>query len=241
MFLEQILGWRKDETGEKLKHLGFVRVIALNVLICASDLYGQVKKHSGPLKSTFGAAENAVIFAVDPFYQYFKGVPDELLLFADNKVDAVANVVDRLVPRWVKKLVRYVRSMIGLSIEIAETLIKVTKSNGPKAAIALAWTLFAEILITQWTSLLYFVMRSKTMRYLIKLAIPVAAKCGQIYNKLVQFMKAKGFPFARHLALIPVVELLLAYEAIEKAVILAELGEDVISDIPGAGIIISRK
>lgn len=69
-----------------LKHLGFVRVLALNTAVLLSNLYDYAKQNSGPLRSTVGTVENAVTTVVRPVYDRFKGVPDEVLVFLDKKV-----------------------------------------------------------------------------------------------------------------------------------------------------------
>lgn len=75
----------KKSNGQ-LKRLGFVRMIAINALVCLSNLYEYAKQSSGPLKSTVGTVESTVTTVVGPFYNQFKGVPDDLLVFLDEKV-----------------------------------------------------------------------------------------------------------------------------------------------------------
>lgn len=72
--------------GYELKHLGFARLAAINALFCISNLYHCAKRNSGPLRSTVGTVESAVAAVVGPVYEKFKGVPDYLLLFLDEKV-----------------------------------------------------------------------------------------------------------------------------------------------------------
>lgn len=69
-----------------LKHLGFVRVLAINTAVLVSNLYEYAKQTSGPLRSTVGTVENAVTTVVRPVYERLKGVPDEVLVFLDKKV-----------------------------------------------------------------------------------------------------------------------------------------------------------
>lgn len=75
-----------EKSEVNLKHLGFVRVLALNTAVLVSNLYDYAKQNSGPLRSTVGTVENAVTTVVRPVYERFKGVPDEVLVFLDKKV-----------------------------------------------------------------------------------------------------------------------------------------------------------
>lgn len=75
-----------ERKNQELKHLGFVRLGAIHALICASSLYDYAKQNSGPLRSAVGTVEGAVTAVVGPVYQKLKGVPDDLLVFLDNKV-----------------------------------------------------------------------------------------------------------------------------------------------------------
>lgn len=75
-----------ERKNQELKHLGFVRLAAIHALVCASSLYDYAKQNSGPLRSAVGTVEGAVTAVVGPVYQKLKGVPDDLLVFFDNKV-----------------------------------------------------------------------------------------------------------------------------------------------------------
>lgn len=74
------------EKDRELKRLGFVRIYAINTLVFVSNLYDYAKNNSGSLKSAVGTVENAVTAVVGPVYDKFKGVPDDLLVFLDDKV-----------------------------------------------------------------------------------------------------------------------------------------------------------
>lgn len=75
-----------ESKNQELKHLGFVRVAAIQALFCMSNLYDYAKQNSGPLRSMVGTVEGAVTTVVGPVYEKFKDVPDDLLSFADKKV-----------------------------------------------------------------------------------------------------------------------------------------------------------
>lgn len=76
----------KENCDQQLKHLGFVRMIAINAVICVSTLYEYAKQNSGAFKSTVANVESAAITVVGPVYETFKGVPSDVLLFLDTKV-----------------------------------------------------------------------------------------------------------------------------------------------------------
>ncbi|GFS33859.1 hypothetical protein Acr_00g0030920 [Actinidia rufa] len=74
-----------ENKDQELKRLGFVRVIAINALVCVSNIYENAKQYSGSLKSTVATVESAVTTVVWPVYEKFKGVPGDLLVFLDEK------------------------------------------------------------------------------------------------------------------------------------------------------------
>lgn len=75
-----------ERKNPELKHLGFVRYAAIRALVCVSNLYDYAKQNSGPLRSTVGTVEGTVNNVLGPVYHKLKGVPDDLLVFVDNKV-----------------------------------------------------------------------------------------------------------------------------------------------------------
>lgn len=70
----------------ELKHLGFARTVAIHALFCVSNIYDYAKQNSGPLRSTVTTVESAVTTVVGPVYRKVQGVPDDLLVFLDDKV-----------------------------------------------------------------------------------------------------------------------------------------------------------
>lgn len=76
-----------ERNDARLKHLGFVKILAVNAAVVVSNLYGYAKRNSGPLKSAVGKVEDAVTAAVGPAYAKFEQVPSGILVFLDNKVN----------------------------------------------------------------------------------------------------------------------------------------------------------
>lgn len=75
-----------ENKNRELKRLGMVRMAAIQAVMCMSNLYDYAKRNSGPLRSTVGTVEGAVTTVVGPVFVKFKDVPDDLLVFLDNKV-----------------------------------------------------------------------------------------------------------------------------------------------------------
>ncbi|KAL2510354.1 REF/SRPP-like protein [Forsythia ovata] len=97
----------------QLKHLRFVRILAINAVVMVSNLYDYAKQNSGPLKSTVGTVENAVSAVVGPVYEKFKDVPGDFLVFLDKKVDEATYKFDKCAPPLAKKAVRKTQSVVN--------------------------------------------------------------------------------------------------------------------------------
>ncbi|KAK9120093.1 hypothetical protein Scep_018186 [Stephania cephalantha] len=87
---------RKEEL--KLKHLGFVRIYSIHILLYVSNLYEYAKQNSGPLRSGIRSVEGTVTSVLGPVYHKFKGVPLKSLIFLDNKArrDGVASAANHI-------------------------------------------------------------------------------------------------------------------------------------------------
>jgi len=75
-----------DRKNKDLKHLGFVRIAAIQTFVFVSNLYEYAKQNSGPLRSAVGTVENTVTTVLGPVCNKFKGFPDDVLVFVDKKV-----------------------------------------------------------------------------------------------------------------------------------------------------------
>lgn len=81
-----------EHKEKELKHLGFVRIAAIQALVCVCNLYNYAKSNSGPLRSAVGTVESAVTTVVGPVYERFKGVPDDILVYVDTKASFIVFV-----------------------------------------------------------------------------------------------------------------------------------------------------
>lgn len=75
-----------ENQNKELKHLRFVRIAAIQTYVVVSHLYESAKNNSGPLRSAVETVEGTVTTVFGPVYNKFKGVPDDVLVFVDNKV-----------------------------------------------------------------------------------------------------------------------------------------------------------
>lgn len=63
-----------------------MKIVAIQAFACVSNLYNYAKQNSGPLRSAVGTVEGTVTTVLGPVYDRVKGVPQDLLVFVDNKV-----------------------------------------------------------------------------------------------------------------------------------------------------------
>lgn len=69
-----------------LKHLEFVQVAAIYIVVCFSTVYEYAKENSGPLKPGVQTVEDTVKTVIGPVYEKFHDVPFQFLKFVDGKV-----------------------------------------------------------------------------------------------------------------------------------------------------------
>ncbi|XLT12486.1 hypothetical protein HN51_058176, partial [Arachis hypogaea] len=68
-----------ENKNKELKHLGFVRVAAIQTFVVVTNLYEYAKQNSGPLRSAVGTVEGTVTSVLGPVYNKLKDVPDDVL------------------------------------------------------------------------------------------------------------------------------------------------------------------
>lgn len=78
--------------GKGLKYLDFVRVAAIQAVMCFASVYEFAKENAGPLKPGVQTVESAVRAVVGPVYDRLHDVPFELLKFVDRKVRVSPNL-----------------------------------------------------------------------------------------------------------------------------------------------------
>ncbi|XP_055810486.1 REF/SRPP-like protein At1g67360 [Solanum dulcamara] len=206
-----------EKSESNLKHLGFVRLFAINTAVLVSNLYDYAKQNSGPLRSTVGTVEKAVTTVVRPVYERFKGVPDEVLVFLDKKVDDGTAKFDEHAPPLAKKVVSKVQSLFQKASEVAQDLSKDIQVAGPRAAVYHAGELSKQFATSQVAVLWYHVNQCPPLHGIAQMAAPTAAHWSDKYNQLVADWKEKGYSIISYIPLIPVEEISLSYKHVESA------------------------
>lgn len=105
-----------ESKNRELKHLGFVRVAAIQILVCMSNLYDYAKQNLGPLRSMVGTVEGAVTTVVGPVYEKLKDGPDDFLALVDKKV------FDRKVLVSIRSILLFIYFFTLLSVYIWRNL-----------------------------------------------------------------------------------------------------------------------
>ncbi|XP_073140805.1 REF/SRPP-like protein At1g67360 [Henckelia pumila] len=204
-------------TDVQLKHLGFVRIVAIKTVVVLSNVYGYAKRNSGPLKSAVGTVENAVTAVVTPVYERFKGVPVDLLVFADEKVDVAVHKFDECAPPTAKKVVSKGQLIVLKASQIAQDLVKEAQVSGPLAAVSHAGTLSKHFAVSQLAVVWYKVNQYPALHGVSEKTVATAAHWSEKYNKLVEDKAAKGNNLFNYVPLVPVDELARAYKQVEAA------------------------
>jgi len=200
-----------ENYDRELKHLGFLRVIAINAWVCVSRLYESAKLNSGPLKSTVGTVESAATSIVGPVYGKFKDLPDNFLVFLDSKVDEATNKFEEHAPQLAKKLVSQAQSVVHKASQIAENLVQEAKAGGPIAAIHYAGALYKQSVPIQLAKTWYGLNKIPLVHSVAQLALPVAVNLSEKYNTVIAGLAAKGYPLFSHVPLVPIDEIATAY------------------------------
>ncbi|XP_009127549.1 REF/SRPP-like protein At1g67360 [Brassica rapa] len=208
---------KKNSKELGLNHLGFVRVAAIQVLVSLSNLYDYAKQNSGPLKPAVGKVEGAVTTVVTPVFNKFKDVPDTLLLFLDHKVGEVSNKFDKHAPPLAKQVVSQAHVLIQMTTEKAQSFVKEARTGGPKAAFNYAATEYKYFVVTNSVKVWVKLNRYKPIHAVGNKALPLAANLSGKYNGLVTDMTKMGYPVVGYLPLVPVDDIVKAYEKEQDA------------------------
>ncbi|KAG9149577.1 hypothetical protein Leryth_021508 [Lithospermum erythrorhizon] len=208
-----------EKSGDQeLKHLGFVRVVALNVVVFVSNLYEFGKNNSGPLKSTVGVVEKAVSSVVSPVYERFKDVPENVLVFVDTKVDEVTYKFDESAPPLAKKIVHEVHTTVLKVSNLAKTLVEEARVSGPMAAVSRAGSLSKNFTVSKLALVWYKIDHHPALHGFAEAALPTAAHWSEKYNNLIVDLTAKGYAIFGYVPLVPVEDLVKAYKQVEAGV-----------------------
>ncbi|XP_011071225.1 REF/SRPP-like protein At1g67360 isoform X2 [Sesamum indicum] len=201
----------------QLEHLGFVRILAINAAVLVSNLYIYAKQNSGPLKSTVEKVEDAVTTVVSPVYERFKGIPTDILVFLDKKVDEATYKFDERAPPAAKNAASKAHSIVMKASKVLQDLAEEAKVDGPLAAISHAVEISKHFSVDKLAFLWYKANQYPALHGVFQMAVPTAAYWSDKYNKLVKDMSSKGYSFFNYVPLIPVEEMAKAYKQVEAA------------------------
>ncbi|OAY32361.1 hypothetical protein MANES_13G012400v8 [Manihot esculenta] len=201
-----------EKKNPDLKRLGFVRIAAIQALVCVSNLYDYAKQNLGPLRSTVGTVESAVTTVVSPVYRKFKDLPDELLLYLDNKVDEGTRKFDKNAPPVAKQAVSQAHSWLQIASEKAQELVNEARVGGPRAAVRYATSEFKRLALTQSVKAWIKLNEFPVVHTVADMAVPTAAHWSEKYNHLVKGMAEKGYTVFGYVPLVPIDDIAKAYK-----------------------------
>ncbi|XP_015869533.3 REF/SRPP-like protein At1g67360 [Ziziphus jujuba] len=201
-----------ESRNQELKHLGFVRVAAIQALVCMSNLYDYAKQNSGPLRSVVGTVEGAVTTVVGPVYEKFKDVPDDFLSFADKKVDEATYKFDKHAPPLAKQVVSRAHCYMVKASEKARKFVNVAQTGGPRAAIHCAATEYKQLVLNQAVRLWVGVNQCPPVHTVAQKAAPTAAQLSEKYNRTVKDLTTRGYTVFGYFPLVPIDEIAKAFK-----------------------------
>ncbi|KAM0962174.1 hypothetical protein ACFX13_021766 [Malus domestica] len=200
-------GVQINSKEKELKHLGFLRVAAIQTLVCVSSLYGYAKQNSGPLRSTVGTVEGAVTAVVGPVYQKLKGIPDDVLAFLDTKVDEATDKFDKHAPPVAKQVASQAHCLIQKAAEKGQKFVREAQTGGPRSAIHYAATEYKNFVLNQSVKLWVGLNTYPSIHRVAQKATPTAARWSDKYNHTVKGMTRKGYAIFGYLPLVPIDEI----------------------------------
>lgn len=204
-----------ERSDLQLKHLEFVRILTVHAVVLVSNLYHSAKESSASLKSTVDTVENAVKAVVGPVYERVKGVPTDLLVFLDNKVDEGALKFNEHAPPVAKTLVYKAQSLAQKASKVLKDLAEEAKVAGPLAALCHASEISKHVAIAQLAVVWYKANQHPGLHGMAEMAVPTAAYWLEKYNNLVNDMAGKGITLFNYVPLVPIEEMAKAYKQVE--------------------------
>ncbi|KAL5552603.1 hypothetical protein UlMin_040004 [Ulmus minor] len=196
-----------ETNTQELKHLGFVRIAAIQALVCVSNLYDYAKQNLGPLRSTVGTVERAVTTVVAPVFEKFKGVPDDLLSFLDHKLDVATEKFDKHAPSLAKQIASRTHSFVKKGAEKAQKFANEFQTAGPRAAVHYAASEYKNFVVDQSVNLWATLNRYPPVHTVADKAAPTAVNLSEKYNHVVKDLTQKGYGVVGYLPLVPVDEI----------------------------------
>ncbi|GAU16644.1 hypothetical protein TSUD_325940 [Trifolium subterraneum] len=201
-----------ENQNKELKRLGFVKIAAIRTFVFVSYLYESAKKNSGSLRSAVETVEGSVTTVIGPVYNKFKGVPDDVLVFVDNKVDEATHKFNEHAPHIARQLADQTKSLIQKVSYEAGKVASVGRSAGPRAAVDYVITESKNLLLINSVKLWTVLNQFPPFHAVAEMAIPTAAHWSEKYNHAIKAMTEKGYSFVGYLPLVPINELSKAFK-----------------------------
>lgn len=189
--------------NQELKHLGFVNIVAINALICVTNLYEYAKQKSELFRSGARAVEGNVTTVVAPVCEKFKDVSYDLLVFFDRKVDEAANKFDKNAPPLAKQVVSQASCMVQKASELTQSLVSEARTGGVTAATNYAVSKYKEFMLDQGVKIWYKLNQVTPFQMVVQMVVPTAAYWSDKYNAVVIDMKQKGYTVFSYVPLMP--------------------------------------
>ncbi|KAJ1407351.1 Rubber elongation factor [Sesbania bispinosa] len=183
----------ESKSRQELKHLGFVKIAAIQAFVCVSNLYQYAEQNSGPLRSAVGTVEGTVTTVLGPLYDRIKGVPHDLLVFVDNKVDEATHKFDEHAPPLVKQVASQAKGLIQEVTHKAEKVVSEAKSGGARGAAQYVATESKQFVLIGSVKLWVGLNHYPPFHAVAEMAVPTAAHWSGKYNQVVKDMTGKGF------------------------------------------------
>lgn len=193
-----------DCKEEQLKRLGFVRIVAVHLIVFVSYLYQLAKQNSGSLRSKVITVEGTVNGVVGPVYEKFKGVPDDLLRFLDKQVDEAVIQFNKHAPVVAKHIAIKAQYVMQSASQKAGELVQQVKAGGPRAGVYYVTKESKQIALTQSVLVWVALNQYPPVRKVASAAVPVAEIAAVKYNHVVNDMAHKGYTIFGYLPLVPV-------------------------------------
>ncbi|XP_057431408.1 REF/SRPP-like protein At1g67360 [Lotus japonicus] len=190
--------------NKELKHLGFVKIVAVRTFLFVSNLYEYTKNNSGPLRSAIGTVEGTVTNILGPVYNNFKGVPNDVLIFIDNKVDEVSDKFDEHAPPFARQLANHAKGLIQKVTQEAKKVTSEARSAGPRAVVHYVATESKNVVLISLVKLWSGLNHYPPFHVVAEMAVPTAAHWSEKYNHIIKVMAEKGYSVAGYLPLIPI-------------------------------------
>ncbi|CAJ1851730.1 unnamed protein product [Sphenostylis stenocarpa] len=201
-----------ESKNKDLKHLGFVRVAAIQTFVFVSNLYEYAKQNSGPLRSAVGTVENTVTTVLGPVCNKLKDFPDDVLVFVDKKVDEATHKFDEHAPPVAKQLADQAKALIQKVTQEAGKVVSQAQSGGTRAAVHYVATESKHFLLINSVKLWNGLNHYPPFHALAEMAVPTAAHWSEKYNHVIKTMTQKGYCFIGYLPLIPIDEIAKAFK-----------------------------